>query len=286
MKRKLTAHQKALAAEYSRERKRISSQIKRMTAAGYDVGYKLPDRPVRPIKKDIDRLKKITSTKLYQESHYNITVREYRLEWDRYSGELYKQYTGKEEKKRLRGEVARDWRRSKEFWKKAQEKRVGGMPIPWEGLQIFDNALSVLEEADARAQEMKSLFKESLGGELLSELSHNARALLMKKGNEIGLADTGDLIKKNDGNLESLLAWIQVYRTKDTDPEGRNIYKRGSYMGITSGQGEAEWRRFLGYPDKKEKDILIPGETGLDSEPYDDDQFMDGSGWDPFEEFE
>lgn len=57
--------------EYNKERRRIERQINRMSQRGYDVKENvLPPRPKRVTQASVNRLKKITTPKLYEKSRY------------------------------------------------------------------------------------------------------------------------------------------------------------------------------------------------------------------------
>lgn len=56
--------QSELKNEYMKERRRIQSQLRRLTKAGYDVEYKLPAIPKRITPGSVRRLEKVTAAKV------------------------------------------------------------------------------------------------------------------------------------------------------------------------------------------------------------------------------
>ena len=67
-----TPRQRENRQEYNRQVKRIRQQVKRMQDRGYLISTDeiLPSRPERPTKRDVERLKKITTPDLYGKAEY------------------------------------------------------------------------------------------------------------------------------------------------------------------------------------------------------------------------
>lgn len=96
--------------EYNKERRRIERQINRMSQRGYDVKDNvLPARPNRITKASVNRLKKITTPKLYEKSRYI----------DRETGEILSGKEGQKLERQARARQAAETRKQRKQ-KKAQ----------------------------------------------------------------------------------------------------------------------------------------------------------------------
>lgn len=100
--------------EYNKERRRIERQINRMSKRGYDVKENvLPARPKRVTQASVNRLKKITTPKLYEKSSYI----------DRETGEILSGKQGQKLERQARARNAAEARKQRKQSSPRQVKR-------------------------------------------------------------------------------------------------------------------------------------------------------------------
>lgn len=103
-KKKISEKQKALNAEYRKERRRIQQFIRRAEKRGYKFEYNLPTKPKKVTQSSINRLKKVTPEYLYRRGTYG---------GEAASGEIVPAAVGVKKERKVRSQKAAVTRKEK-----------------------------------------------------------------------------------------------------------------------------------------------------------------------------